>query len=160
MKRTIKYILLGLGGLLLLYAGFIVYSLLTRQVDREIGSNLSISSDWIEITPEPPLKARNLTQTVILYIEGYKRDIADTRQQIIMPNGTVLNPEVQVIDEYGNVYPLKVGQWLSNGVGFTRDFDAGSSSKFPQDRTYTKVRIRSDRPFRISKVFWECYEPK
>jgi hypothetical protein len=156
----IKYILIGLGCLILLYVGFIAYSLLTRQIDREIASNLPISSDWVEINLRPPLEAGNLTQTVILYIEGYKRDIADTRQQIIMPDGTILIPEAQVIDEYGNVYPLKIGQWLSNGVGFTRDFDAGSNSKFPQDRAYPKVRIRSDRPFKISKVFWECYEPK
>ena len=155
-----KYILIALGFLVLLYAGYIVYSLLTRQIDREIAGNLSISSEWVEITPRPPLKARNRTQTVILYIDGYKRDIADTRSQIIMPDGTVLNPEVEVIDEYGKVYPLRIGQWLSGGVGFSRDSDPGSNSRFPQDRTYSKVRIRSAQPFKVVKVFWECYEPK
>ena len=59
MKLIVK-ILLILGGVIALIVlflfGSIMYWFATKQSDREVASGVNISTDWIEITPKPPLK--------------------------------------------------------------------------------------------------------
>jgi hypothetical protein len=67
---------------------------------------------------------------------------------LTLKDGTELHPELQVIDEYGKVYHLSGLTLIGSLVGF--------GAKFPRDRTYTGVKIRSDQAFRCSKVYWDC----
>ena len=118
-----------------------------------MASGVNISTDWIEITPKPPLKATKLVQGLIILVDGYNRSVEDTRNQIPLPDGTTANPEVELVDETGRSYQLHPSLLVSSGVGYTGDYAPHSSMS--QDRSYTKVRIRSDKPFRASKIIWE-----
>ena len=156
MKLIVK-ILLILGGVIALIVlflfGSIMYWFATKQSDREVASGVNISTDWIEITPKPPLKATKDVQDLIILVDGFSRSIEDVRNQIPLPDGTTANPEVELVDETGMSYQLHPSLLVSSGVGYTGHYAPHSS--LPQDRSYTKVRIRSDKPLRASKIFWE-----
>jgi hypothetical protein len=132
----------------LAYFGLVFFWLATKQSYREIARNVLISADWLNISPRPPLKVKHDVQHVYLAIENYKHDRAAPLRPITLTDGTELNPEIQVLDEYGQVYNLKGLTVVGTVVGFSTDFQS--------DRVYTEVKIRSDKPFHCTKVYWEC----
>jgi hypothetical protein len=150
------------AAVVLFFIGHAYYWFATKQRYFTIASNVNISTDWLETTPQPPLKATKQIQYLIISVEGYKRNLhrnfEDKSMQIKLPDGTEINPEVQIVDEYGKVYSLKPTLFTPGGMGFGGDFDSHSS--FPQDRSYTKVKIRSDKSFKASKVTWGCMNQK
>ena len=155
MLLVLKAILIILGALFFIIFAYygLVFLLLARMHSyRVIARNVLISADWLDIFPRPPLKAKHDVQHVYLAIEGYKHDVDDNLRPITLTDGTELDPEIQVLDEYGQVYNLRgltvVGTW----VGFSADF--------PRDRVYTAVKIRGNKPFRCSKVYWGCSKLK
>ncbi len=129
----------------------IIHSL--KQRERDVANNLSISSDWVEITPLIPLTATKRVQYLIIIVDGYHRGLEDTRKAIVLSDGTTITPEVELLDANGKVYNLCLALFLSSGVGYT----AGS---LPQDVSFTRIRIRSLKPFRSSKIIWENLNPK
>ncbi len=87
------------------------------HVQREIARNLLVSSEWTEIIPQPSMKIKRNFQEILLYIDDYKWNtkapIEETPEgrkpdlsKIILLDGTILNPEIQIIDQYGNKYDL------------------------------------------------------
>lgn len=74
MLTLIVKILLIVGGvigliILILFAG-IKHRFATKQSDREVAEGVSISTDWIEIIPKPPLRATKRVQDLIIMVEG------------------------------------------------------------------------------------------
>jgi hypothetical protein len=143
----------AVAAIILLYLGFYLYLFIVLRTSRKIARHLDISTDWMEITPRPPLRAKKERQRLQILVDGYQRGDED-RNWIRLPDRRIANPEVEIWDEYGKVYDLRPSSLITSGVGFTGKFAPRSS--FPQDRFYTKVRIRSDKPFKASKVIWEC----
>ena len=107
-----------------------------------------VSTGWLDISPHPPLKVKHDIQHVYLAIEGYKYECGAPLVPITLTDGTELNPEIQVLDEYGQVYNLKGLTVVGTLTGF--------SARLPRDRVYTKVKIRGDQSFRCYKIYWEC----
>ena len=70
----------------------------------------TIGSEWIEFRPETPLKADKDIQWVLLDLEPpFKENSAldpGTKGGILVPDGEVINPEIQVVDEHGNAFEL------------------------------------------------------
>lgn len=133
--------------------GRTIYWFATKQSDREVATDVNISTDWLEITPQPALKATKQVQTLIILIDDYNRTLDDTRNQLPLPDGTLADPEVEVVDESGKEYRLHPSLLVSSGVGYTGDYAPRSS--LPQNKSFTKIRIRSDKPFRAAKIIWE-----
>jgi hypothetical protein len=79
---------------------------------------------------------------------------ADTRSQIPLADGTTANPEVVLFDEKGTAYELHPSKFLSTGIGY------GPTSMLPRHTCFTKVKIRNDKPFRASNIYWENYNLK
>src|SRR5207253_2900550 len=85
------------------------------------------------------------------------------------PDGSLVRPEVQVVDQHGNVYSLDSPMFLSKdhtsgelnaGMGFSTQFNVGIDSNFPSDRVYPVVRIRNDKPIHVSRIIWFCHTGK
>jgi hypothetical protein len=152
MLRIISIVLGVVSLILMAYLGLVFSWLATRQSYRKIARNVSISTDWLSISPRPPLKVKHHVQHVYLAIEGYQYDLATPLRPVMLTDGTELNPEIQVLDEYGQVYNLTGLAGEGNLLGF--------SARFPRDRFYTEVKIRGDKPFRCSSVYWECSQLK
>ena len=157
--RRIQKTLLALGTICLVI--FVVLFLYRRTgplptlSDRDISGATAITSQWLEIKPESHLKPSGKTSLVILELEGdYTPDFQS--QMLRFPDGTLGMPEVQLIDEQGNVFPLhflmvhhrdRTGSNVMGGAGF-------GATDLPTDRSYGKVRVRSDKPMKCSRIIW------
>ena len=139
------------------FAAFVFYKFQTRQIYLQIATDVQVSSDWIEITPQPALTVCNQQQFITITIEGYNQTINEVDNATVKPDEKFLKPDVQIIDDQGIVYNLKIDAQELNGIRFARDNAPGSDRSFPRDSYFTKVRIRSDKPFRSSKIYWMCY---
>jgi len=73
-----------------------------------------------------------------------------------MPDQTVINPEIQVIDQYGNTYGL-VYAGARRGMPA---YDLPYPNEWPRDREYKIVRIRSPRSIKCKAIYWFCESTK
>src|SRR5262245_1030908 len=130
MRLTFKILLIiiSIVAVVVLFAiGRTIYWFATKQNDREVASGVNISTDWVEITPQPPLKATKHVQDLIIHVDGYNRTLEDTRNRLPLPDGTLADPEVEIVDESGTVYRLHPSLLVSSGVGYTGDYAPRSS---------------------------------
>lgn len=160
MENIFAYILVGIlvifGGLIALYYGinYLVASSL-KPIQQIIATNISVTSQWVEIIPESPMKVnKQMIQRLFLIIDGYEFDESNDNWQLKISDGTIVEPEIQILDEYGKVYDLHNGTRIGNLVGFYPKRNGDRFNGFPADRTYTKIRIRSNEPFLCSKIIW------
>ena len=157
--RPISKALLAIAALsIVLLVALLLYRRmgpLPTLTDREIAGSTAITSQWLEIAPVPPLKASGKTSFVILELEGdYTPDFQ--AQMLRFPDGALAMPEAQLVDQQGNVFPLhflmvhhrdRTGSNIMGGAGF-------GTPDLPTDRSYDKVRVRSDKPLKCSKIIW------
>src|ERR1051326_961814 len=70
--------------ILLFLLGSAVFSLLTSQSERQVYGQVTVSNEWVEIKPQPPLKASKRTQSLNLYVADEHtsyNDINDMRSE-------------------------------------------------------------------------------
>jgi hypothetical protein len=121
-----------------------------RFVDRTIKGDTTLTPEWMQIALETPLKPKRDVQAIILYLEDpYVADLE--MDGVRMPDGTLVKPEVQLVDLAGNALTLKYyGLFGQKLIIFTlRDQLMG--------REYRMVRVRSEKPIRLKEIFWRCY---
>ena len=128
---------------------------LPTLTDRDIAGPTAITSQWFEIGPVPALKPSGKQSLVILELEGnYTPDFQ--AHMLRFPDGSLGMPEVQLVDQQERVFPLhflmvhhrdRTGSNVMGGVGF-------GVPDLPTDRSYGKVRVRSDKPIKCSKIIW------
>ena len=126
----IKKTLLALGVLfLVLFVALFLYRRmgpLPTLTDRDIAGATAITPQWLDIKPTPVLKPSGKTSLVILELQGnYTPDFQ--AQMLRFPDGALGMPEVQLVDEQGNVFPLhflmvhhrdRTGSSVMGGAGF------------------------------------------
>jgi hypothetical protein len=142
-------------GLLLLLSCS-VYNKLHPDLDRVISGPATLSSEWLEIKPQEPLKPEREVQNVIIWFA-----VPYTARQppaLVFEDGAAITPEVQLVDAGGNIFKLRTSGGDSSGFAYTC-CDGTYDRRLPKDRTYRSVRIRSDRPIQASQIVWRCYNP-
>ena len=90
--------LLGLAG----YFYFVIFG----NADRTLGRNLSVTNEWTEINIDPPVKPAYRHQAIYLRPVNFKVDRNVRGFEIRLPDGTVVEPEVDLYDEQGNMFQL------------------------------------------------------
>ena len=159
--RPIQKGLLAIVALcVILVVAFVLYRRmgpLPTLSDRDIVGSTAITTQWLDIKAAPELKPAGKSSLVILELEGdYTPDFQ--AQMLRFPDGALGMPEVQLVDEQGNVFPLhflmvhhrdRTGSNAMGGAGF-------GSPNLPTDRGYSKVRVRSDKPMKCSKIIWRA----
>src|SRR6185369_6212076 len=118
-----------------------------RFLDRTIKGDTTLTQEWMEFTPETPLKPERDVQAVMLYLaKPYEADLE--MKGVRIPDGSLVKPEVQLVDTAGKTYSLNYyGLFGRQLVIFTlRDQLMG--------REYRTVRIRSDKPIHCKQIFW------
>jgi hypothetical protein len=121
-----------------------------RFLNRTIKGNTTLTPEWIEITLDKPLKPSRDIQVVMLYLdEPYVGDFESNA--VRLPDGTLVQPEVQFVDTAGKTYPLKpYGFFGRKLIMFTlKDQLMG--------RDYRAVRVRSDKPIQCKEIIWRCF---
>jgi hypothetical protein len=126
-----------------------MYRLFNPYLDREIAGPTTISSEWLEIMPEQPLRVERQIQYLTLDVADPFEPVYDN-WSLRLNDGSVVRPEVQLVDEHGSVYNLTSPALDNKGIAF-------GNSDLPSDRVYPVVRIRSDKPIKLSRIYWHCY---
>jgi hypothetical protein len=137
----------------------LVARLFHPYLELQVKGPTTLSNDWQEIVPEIPLRAERVVQQVVIYVE---KPVAKDRDawDLVMPDGSRVTPEVQLIDEDGHVYNLLEPSAVTN-PNSTESFQRGFGIRnLPKDRVYPRVRIRSATPVRVLKIVWRCYDPR
>jgi hypothetical protein len=138
-------------------------------IRRLMATNLLISSEWTIIKPQPPMVIKKRFQRISLELEDCRQN--EDEDNLIFPDGAIINPEsdimVEISDEYGNRYRLESGQFGVSGYDAESETIkvnwAGFSNHpndLPGNRRYREIRIRSEKPFHCSKIYWVDYDRK
>ena len=162
-KRKLSFnqkVLIGIGLVLsvpLALSALIVFAMITSLSEREIAGATTSKAEWLEIKPSRPLKPSKESQYVVLDVAS-PYELEDRSWGVRLPDGSIVIPEVQLIDEHGNTFNLDQPAMFSPTSHFTqRGF---SMRDLPKDRVYRAVRIRSDKPIQYSRVIWRCENHK
>lgn len=129
----------------------------------QVSGPVTIGDKWMEFNPEQPLKAEKTFQYVYLVLEPPLKDDLyqegkepNTGKGILMPDGEVINPEIEVIDQDGNAFNLVYG----GSIGLKPTYHLASPKELPRDRVYTTIRIRSSREIKCKAIYWYCESSK
>ena len=168
MDKKIILITLVVLALVVSLVGYFFYSIIYRQhIYRDISQNISVSKDWTDISIKPDLGIEKNIQEVLLIVPEARFSV--NRKQDYLPNGAVIEPEVEIADNTGKWYRLRSG---GGGLG-VNDYDERSESfsvkgisfrlevdNLPKNTRFVAVRIRSNIPFSCSKIRWHDYNMK
>ncbi len=156
----IIFIFKTLGVLLCAAVMLMEPSCLRDSYEVKLSDPITINDQWIELKPEASLKADKDSQMVVLDLEPpLKYDFYKEGKEpnagkgILMPDGEVINPEIEVIDQYGNSFKLI---WRGARKTFSPIYSLPYPNKFPRDREYTTVKIHSARPIKCKAIYWFC----
>jgi hypothetical protein len=145
-------------------------SCLEESYSVKISGPVTLDEKWVEFNPKPYLKPDKDWQEIGLELEQPFNDDffkkgkgPDKGKGILMPDGDVINPEIEVMDQYGNVFKLVYTGAIGvggNGKGGKVTYANPYPQKFPRDREYKAVRIRSLRPIKCKAIYWLCESAK
>lgn len=141
-------------------AGFVFYLFITnRTVSQAVAMSQEIGSKGLEFTVDPPLTKFRRVAELDIVIPDYDHNPNENLPwgQFRLPDGRVAEPQIEGVDESGNVVSFKhTGFTISSqdSVVFSPRPDLGDSTKL------VKIRIRSDEPFTCEAVIWRNRNPK
>ena len=149
MKKVI--VLLAVG--LIAVCGLVSYVYMTNRtviqvlaIDREIGP------DWIELVPNSPLSDSRMVAELVLIVADFKLDPSERLPsgQFRLPNGQVAQPQIEAVDESGNIVAIRHSGFTMSG----RDSIRFIPEPELKNAKLVKIRLRSDVPFRCEKIVW------
>jgi hypothetical protein len=162
VKRNLKIIVLIfilLVGLVAsaFFAIFIagkLYRWYNPYLDQELAGTTTTASQWLEIVPQSPLRVERQRQMIALDLD---KSIHTEREGsgLVLPDGSIVRPQVQLVAKDGKIYELNRPSFFLSNTGEILAYF--SRADLPNDQTYIKVRIRSDRPVRCNRIIWRNY---
>jgi hypothetical protein len=112
--RPNKKLLLVVGSVCVLSAMVLtiivsggIYRFFFPYLDQDVTGQILISSEWTEIVPKKPFHVERQIQIIVLDLDksiNLQRD----GWGIVLSDGSVVTPEVELVDQEGNIYPLEV----------------------------------------------------
>lgn len=136
-----------------------IYRFFSPHLDRQIAASLTISPEWVEISPVDALTADRQVQQVVLYVESPLK--ADKQSWgLLLPSGSLVIPEVQIVTQDGETYRMTDPSFIVDSSSSNYVQRGFGNHNLPKDKLYRAVRIRCDEPVPVSKVVWRCYDPR
>jgi hypothetical protein len=135
----------------------------------KLSGPVTLTDQWLELNPNPYLRPDEDWQEVGLALdEPFNSDFfqegtgPNKGKGILMPDKDVINPDIELIDQYGNAFPLVyVGASVpGKGKGGTVRYALAAFQGSPADRQYKTVRIKSPRPIKLKGIYWLCESRK
>ncbi|MCA1629734.1 MAG: hypothetical protein LC785_14145 [Acidobacteria bacterium] len=116
--------------------------------DQTIGKAVTISNEWAVLTPDEMMKPTGDDQEIGLYLEEpFTHDLLGP-PGVRMPDGSIILPEVELIDIEGNAYKLKFSGARGRKI---ISFTLWGQLK---GREYRSVRLRAGKVFKCKEVLW------
>lgn len=160
-REVALFVVAGVGGLVLfIIFGGIIYRVASSDSEQVVSGPVSLSAQWTEFVPPKPLRPTKQSQEIVLDVDPSEGLVEDNlhSDRMQLSNGVLLRPQIQLVDSQGNIFNAEVSRYpvpsrYRNGL-------SGYVSNLPQDREFTKVRVRSDSPVRLSRIVWHCQQGK
>jgi len=131
--------------------GCLPYYWLTWSSNRVLARNLMVTATWQELVfHDPPVPAKTEQAITLRKRAGDVADAAPGDWKVRLKDGTMVMPEIEIHDDRGNQFQLHV-----YAVDYFHIWFGPAGGSFPKDRVYTKIRIRSEIPFRCT-IAWFC----
>ena len=124
-----------------------------RPHDVVIAHELRVTEDWSEFSTKKPAIPPGSMQHIFLMVPGYEFEGFDARFKITLPDGTIVEPQIQVIDEGGIVFDAEDGHRSGKVIGFTVR-PTVDGYWISSDSQNVRVRIRSEKPFECAVMGW------
>lgn len=163
LKEFIKDSADKTAGIFLMLIGIFIdpifsYLLQRKRIRLKIANDISVNSEWNEITLQSPLKIQRKLQVVLLHIEGCWRE--QYGKEYKLSDGTIIHPNIEILDEERNEFSLEPKMCLAECLpDLTWRVEEIGFCGVPPDRDFTGLKIRSDIPFQCS-LSWYDYELK
>jgi hypothetical protein len=118
------------------------------QMTEVIQKPVTVANEWSEFTPARPLRCDRKDQEILV-------DVATPHENdpkswgLLLRDGSVAIPEVQLIDTNGVTYNFD-----------QRSFWGAIVFRGPplaNHKDFARVMIRSNQPINVSKITWNCY---
>lgn len=152
-RKALAAVLAVVVGVPSLLTALIIFAMLSTDTEQHVAGEMTLTPDWIEITPERPL--RPLKQYQVIVLEGVvPLERFDPYERALRPDGDGLRPEVVLVGERGELVPVELrrgGTYSSHESGFVG---------YAPDGVYVKVRVRSGKPARLRRIVWHCRQGK
>ena len=104
MILGIEVVLGILVFLILAYIAFIVY--VNWPNDTPLVKDIRVTQEWTEVDISPALRPTKRVQEINLRIHNFKTDLRPHSFKITLRNGTVIEPEIELYDEYGGKFEM------------------------------------------------------
>jgi len=126
------------------------------SIEQPVSGPVALTSEWKTIEPPEPLRVKRNEQRLCLQV--------DTLRDVDLQNGVVLGDgrhvlEGEAIDSDRTTYPLTVGMRGGDMVCLNRAGDLPAGPDFPAEQTIIKLRLRSQPPLQVGKIWWLSYDP-
>lgn len=159
MKKIVIAGTVVLGTVLLLLAGLAGYFwfVILGDGNQSIARNVSVTNEWTEIKIDPPVRPRYRHQSIELRPVDFSVDRGSKDFKITLPDGTVIEPEIEIYDESGNVFTTRHTGFTMKSEGYAT---FSPKPNLPTDRKYTRLKVRSNVPFVCDHMIWIDYDPK
>lgn len=122
-----------------------------HTIRQNLAKNIEISPEWTDIPIDPPVTPIRMSQHIFIYVDGMSATIDRNGVYMKLKDGSDVKPQIEMVDESGTVYPMDSWSLLNSdpGVAFRNELDDEIAGK-----RFKTLRIRSDIPFKASKLEW------
>lgn len=152
MKNGVK-IGIGLLGILgfLIFGYVILIVYINFPSGTTIANRLLVTPKWTDVAIDPALTPTKQIQNINLRINDFKADRNSNSFDIKLPDGTIVQPEMELYDEFGNKF-----EFHHSGFAMKTHDDVAFSPrpKLPRNSRFTKLRIRSNVQFSCENIYW------
>ena len=144
-----------------LLAGDLINSTVTQRIyrrwypylDQTVAGPTTITSEWMEIEPQEPLKVSRQIQKMALDVGPLKKNIGEDLETQLVTRAQV---QIQLTGEDGLTYEVAHTSFLRAYSGeYLVQF---SPEHLPKGQKYYKVRFRADNPIQCRRIFWRNYD--
>jgi len=133
---------------------------------QELAEDLSVPAEWTVIPVKPPVKVEKQIQEVLLVVSDARVNTGRKFGVAFLPDGTKIEPELEIADENGQWYRLGAGGSFSV-TDYDRDTETMAATsigykleELPKGTRFESLRIRSSTPFTCKKIRWHTYYMK
>ena len=151
--------------LVLLAVGLIYYVMQTINYYQELAENVAVSEDWTVISIDPPVEVEKQMQEIVIVVPGARVSTGRGEHFAFLPDGSKIQPDVEIADESGQWYLLTGGRFgVTDYDSNTQTMSAAGISykvqELPQGTSFVSVRIKSEAPFTCTRIRWHAYYMK
>lgn len=128
------------------------------SIEQRVSGPVALTGEWKTIDPPEPLRVGGkLEQSLCLQV-GMTRDM-DLHNGVVLAGGERYVLEGEALDSEQTSYVLKVAMRGGDTVCLSRAGDYPPGPDFPAEQTIVRLRLRSEPPLQVGKIWWLSSDP-